>query len=86
MPFRSWRRVQSSRLRNWEIKELLPLHEQAAHEGGSNARSRQSSRTKLTQLLHLVKALDEDQVGDLLDHLQRIREPADQKSFQMLSI
>ena len=30
----------------------------------------------LLQLLHLVKALDEDQVGDLLDHLQRIGEPA----------
>jgi hypothetical protein len=26
--------------------------------------------------MHLVKALDEDQVGDPLDHLQRIREPA----------
>ena len=30
----------------------------------------------LLQLLHLVEALDEDQVGDLLDHLQRIGQPA----------
>src|SRR5262245_11388957 len=30
----------------------------------------------LLQLLHLVEALDEDQVGDLLDHLERIGEAA----------
>jgi hypothetical protein len=30
----------------------------------------------LLQLLHLIEALDEDQVGDLLDHLQRVGEPA----------
>jgi hypothetical protein len=30
----------------------------------------------LLQLLHLVEALDEDQVGDLLNYLQRIGEPA----------
>ncbi len=46
----------------------------------------ESSGLALLQFLHLVEALDEDQVGDLLDHLERIGEPPDQKSFQMLSI
>jgi hypothetical protein len=36
----------------------------------------QSGGSALLQLLHLVEALDEDQVGDLLDHLQRVGEPA----------
>ena len=47
------------------LREDAPLH-RLAERGG----------LALLQLLHLVEALDEDQVGDLLDHLERIGEPA----------
>jgi hypothetical protein len=33
-------------------------------------------RLALLQLLHLVKALDENEIGDLLDYLEWIGEPA----------
>ncbi len=33
-------------------------------------------RLALLQFLHLVEALDENEIGDLLDHLQRVCEPA----------
>jgi hypothetical protein len=39
-------------------------------------RDAERRRFALLQLLHVVETLDEDQVGDLLDHLQRIGEAA----------
>jgi hypothetical protein len=36
--------------------------------------------------VQVVEAAQEEQVGDLLDHLQRVRDAADQKQSQMRSI
>ena len=46
--------------------------------GENTALQRRAERCRLAllQFLHLVEAFDEDQVGDLLDHLQRIGETA----------
>ena len=48
----------------------------AVREDAPLQRRAQRRRLALLDLLHLVEPLDEDQAGDLLDHLQRIGEPA----------
>jgi hypothetical protein len=48
----------------------------ALREDAALQRSAERGGLALHDLLHLIETLDEDQVGNLLDHLQRVGEPA----------
>jgi hypothetical protein len=50
---------------------VVPLGENPALQ-----RLAEPGRSQLRQFLHLIEALDEDEIGDLLDHLQRIGDAA----------
>ena len=59
-----------------QVRIRLATLVRALGEDASLDRGAECGGLALLQLLHLVETLDEDQIGDLLDHLERVGQAA----------